>query len=54
MIGLILNDTEMIGENLVICIHSLVGIGIGFAIVSIVMHYYRRYRWAQMRRAGQG
>ncbi len=51
VIGLILNDAEMIGENLTTCIHSLVGIGIGFAIVSIVMHYYRRYRWAQRKRA---
>ncbi|MCC8051499.1 MAG: threonine/serine exporter family protein [Clostridiales bacterium] len=45
MIGLILKDSALLSEHLEVCIHSLVGLGIGFAIVSIVMHYQRRYHW---------
>ncbi|MCD8105148.1 MAG: threonine/serine exporter family protein [Lachnospiraceae bacterium] len=42
IVGLILQDTERISQNAVKCVHSLLGLGIGFVIVSIVM-YYRRH-----------
>ncbi|MCC8128703.1 MAG: threonine/serine exporter family protein [Clostridiales bacterium] len=45
IVGLMLQDTELIAANLVPCIHSLAGLGIGFIVISIFMHYRRRYRF---------
>ncbi|MCD8146179.1 MAG: threonine/serine exporter family protein [Clostridiales bacterium] len=44
IVGLMLQDSERVNANLVPCIHSLVGLGLGFIIISIFMHYRRIYR----------
>ncbi len=44
VVGLMLQDAERVNANLIPCIHSLVGLGLGFIIISIFMHYQRIYR----------
>ncbi|MCC8101363.1 MAG: threonine/serine exporter family protein [Clostridiales bacterium] len=44
VVGLVLQDTELVRANVVTCIHSLLGVGIGFVVVSMVMYYERHYR----------
>ncbi|MCD7918484.1 MAG: threonine/serine exporter family protein [Clostridiales bacterium] len=44
VVGLMLQDTEMVAANAAPCLHSLAGLGIGFIIISIFMHYRRTYR----------
>ncbi|MCD7737246.1 MAG: threonine/serine exporter family protein [Lachnospiraceae bacterium] len=50
VIGLVLQNNALIGENIMLCFHSLAGLGIGFVIISIFMHYQRIYRRIQKRR----
>ncbi|MCD7882664.1 MAG: threonine/serine exporter family protein [Lachnospiraceae bacterium] len=50
VIGLILRNVDYINEYLVTCVHSLVGMGLGFAVVSVVMYYQRRHRRLQKQR----
>lgn len=50
IVGLMLQDTGMVAENLVPCLHSLAGLGIGFIVISIFMHYRRRYRFRMSRK----
>ncbi|MCD7834898.1 MAG: threonine/serine exporter family protein [Lachnospiraceae bacterium] len=52
VVGLVLQDTERIRANAVTCVHSLLGVGIGFVVVSMVMYYERHYRalhWKKLR-----
>ncbi|MCD8013965.1 MAG: threonine/serine exporter family protein [Lachnospiraceae bacterium] len=51
VVGLILQDTERISQNAVKCIHSLLGLGIGFVIVSMFMYYKRRLTFHRKRQA---
>ncbi|MCD8104097.1 MAG: threonine/serine exporter family protein [Lachnospiraceae bacterium] len=44
VIGLILKNVDYINEYFETCVHSLVGMGLGFAVISVVMHYQRRHR----------
>lgn len=50
VIGLILRNRDYINEYLVTCVHSLVGMGLGFAVVSVVMYYQRQHRRLQRQR----
>ncbi|MCD8047681.1 MAG: hypothetical protein LUD80_03815, partial [Clostridiales bacterium] len=50
IVGLMLQDTGIVAENLVPCLHSLAGLGIGFIIISIFMHYRRRYHFRMSRK----
>lgn len=50
IVGLMLQDSELIAANVVPCIHSLAGLGIGFIVISIFMHYRRTYRFRMRRK----
>ncbi len=43
VVGILLKDTEKMMANGEQCIHALVGLGIGFVIASMVVHYKRNY-----------
>ncbi len=43
VVGVIIRDSQMVSENAFKCIYSLLGLGIGFAVVSMVMYYQRNY-----------
>ncbi|MCC8045797.1 MAG: threonine/serine exporter family protein [Clostridiales bacterium] len=47
VIGLILKNMDYINEYLVTCVHSLIGMGLGFAVVSVVMYYQGKHRRLQ-------
>ncbi|MCD8085756.1 MAG: threonine/serine exporter family protein [Clostridiales bacterium] len=57
VVGLLLQDTELVAANAMPCLHSLAGLGIGFIIISIFMHYRRTYRhrmkWKLLGRLGR-
>lgn len=44
VIGLILDNQELIDTYLTTCTHSLVGMGLGFVVVSCLMYYWRRFK----------
>lgn len=50
VIGVILKNVDYINEYLTTCVHSLVGMGLGFAVISVVMHYQRKHRRLQKQR----
>ncbi|MCD8396812.1 MAG: threonine/serine exporter family protein [Lachnospiraceae bacterium] len=54
VVGLVLQDTELVRANAVICIHSLLGVGIGFVVVSMVMYYERHYRAIRWKKQREG
>lgn len=43
MVGTILKDSEMAQTNVWECAQALIGIGIGFVVISMVVHYKRKY-----------
>ncbi|MCC8182692.1 MAG: threonine/serine exporter family protein [Clostridiales bacterium] len=50
IVGLMLQGSALVAANLVPCIHSLAGLGIGFIVISIFMHYRRTYRFRVRRK----